>query len=283
MPFASSTDATAATVRALSDSGFRVRLASALVLIPVALVGVLLGPPYFNMLVALAGALMTWEWARLVSRGRLPAAGILGIAAVLAAIVAMSFLPVWQVLAILAAGTVLSAAVAVSQGRSAGWIGLGVVYAGLPCIAVLWLRTLPAGLETVLWIFVLVWATDTGAYFAGRTIGGPKLMPSVSPKKTWSGLGGGIAAAAAVGAVAGILVDAASPALVAAASAALAVIAQTGDLGESALKRRFGAKDSSHLIPGHGGIMDRVDGLVTVIVAVATASGITGEAVLAWR
>jgi phosphatidate cytidylyltransferase len=165
----------------------------------------------------------------------------------------------------------------------AGWLMLCVLYVGLPCVAILWLRAEPLGLATLLWIFALVWATDTGAYFAGRAIGGPKLMPAVSPKKTWAGLFGGMVAAALAGAVVGFIVDGASPWLLAVVSAVLAVIAQSGDLGESALKRRFGAKDSSGLIPGHGGVLDRVDGLVTVILAVAAVSALGGESVVAWR
>lgn len=283
MPFASSTDATVATVRAPSPSGFGVRLVSALILIPVALVEVVLGSPYFDVLVGLAGALIAWEWARLVGGGRLVPAGVVGIAAVLAATIGYSFLPAGWTFGVVVLGAVLTAAAAALRGGKPLWLGLGVLYAGLPCIAVLWLRAAPpAGLATLLWLFALVWATDTGAYFAGRTIGGPKLMPSVSPKKTWAGLAGGIVAAAAVGVVSGLLIDGASPVFVAVASAVLAVVAQAGDLAESALKRHFGAKDSSRIIPGHGGVMDRVDGLVTVVLAVALASGLAGRTVVAW-
>lgn len=283
MPSASSADAIAGTVPALRSTGSWTRIASALVLIPVALVAAILGSPYFDVLVILAGALMAWEWARLVGEGCLLPPGALGIAAVVAAVAAVQFLPVQQALTVLAAGALLTGAVSgIGRGRG-GWYLLGVLYAGLPCVAILWLRSQPLGLETVLWLFALVWATDTGAYFAGRTIGGPKLMPAVSPKKTWSGLVGGAAAAAVAGALAGMLIDGASPARLAFASAVLAVVAQAGDLAESALKRHFGAKDSSQLIPGHGGVLDRVDGLVTVVLVAALAAAVTGESLVAWR
>lgn len=283
MPFANSADATVATVPAHNGTGLRVRLVSALVLIPVALIAVVLGFPYFDGLVAVAGILMTWEWARLCSGGRLTAAGMAAMAVVALAILAASTMPAWQAMLGIAVGALLVAAVAALSRGAALWLALGTLYAGLPCIAILWLRAEPvAGLETLIWLFALVWAIDSGAYVVGRAVGGPKLAPVISPKKTWAGLAGGGAAAMAVGAVAGFVVDGASPWVLAAASLVLALVEQAGDLGESALKRRFGAKDSSGLIPGHGGVLDRVDGLVTVILAVALASALGGESVVTW-
>lgn len=267
---------------ALSGTGFGIRLASALVLIPVALLAAILGSPFFDLLVILAGVLMAWEWARLIGEGRLLPPGALGIGAVAAAAAAVSLLSIQHALVVLVAGALLTGAVSgVGRGRG-GWYLLGVLYAGLPCCAVLWLRSQPMGSETVLWLFGLVWATDTGAYLAGRSIGGPKLMPAVSPNKTWSGLIGGMTAAAVAGAVGGLLIEGASPARLAVSGAVLAVVAQAGDLTESALKRRFGAKDSSRLIPGHGGVLDRVDGLVTVVLATALAAALAGESIVAW-
>lgn len=283
MPFANSAAAIAVTVPALSKSGLGLRLASALILVPVALLAVIFGTPWFDALVVAFGAVMAWEWGRLVGGGPLMPSAVIGVIAVVAAILAIHVVPAWQSIALLGLGAVLAAAVTgVGRGK-AGWYALGVLYVGLPCIAILWLRAGELGLETLLWIFALVWATDTGAYFAGRAIGGPKLMPSVSPKKTWAGLAGGVIAAALAGAVAGLLIDQASPWMLAAVSVVLAVIEQTGDLGESALKRRFGVKDSGGLIPGHGGALDRVDGLVTVVLAVAVVSALSGESVVSWR
>ncbi|WP_395832439.1 phosphatidate cytidylyltransferase, partial [Elstera sp.] len=119
------------------------------------------------------------------------------------------------------------------------------------------------GREMVLWLRGVVWATDTGAYFVGRMIGGPRLAPTISPNKTWAGLIGGMAAAGGIGALIGTSVGGSGP-LLALLGAGLAVVAQTGDLAESALKRHAGVKDSGRMIPGHGGILDRVDGLMPV-------------------
>ncbi len=265
-------------------SGFRVRLISALVLIPLALAAVVIGSPYFDALVVLVGALMAWEWMRLCGGGRLTVAGAVAVVAVAAAALAVSILSPAQAVMVATAGAALVAAVAALSGGSPLWLGLGTLYAGLPCVAILWLRAEPAaGLETLLWLLVLVWAIDTGAYLVGRALGGPLLAPRISPKKTWSGLAGGVAAAAAVGVTAALLIEGASLVVLGLGSAVLALVAQAGDLGESALKRHFGAKDSSGLIPGHGGVLDRVDGLVTVILLVAAVSAVSGESVVAWR
>ena len=122
------------------------------------------------------------------------------------------------------------------------------------------------GRDLVFWLLAVVWATDIGAYFAGRGIGGAKLAPAISPNKTWAGLIGGALAAALVGIIAARLLGSGAIPL-AVGGMALAVVAQGGDLLESWCKRRFGVKDSSHVIPGHGGILDRVDGLLAVFPA----------------
>jgi phosphatidate cytidylyltransferase len=156
------------------------------------------------------------------------------------------------------------------------WLGVGVAYVGAACLAFLWLRHDPAnGLAIVFWLLAVVWSTDIGAYFAGRIIGGPKLAPSISPKKTWAGLGGGMLAATVAGLIAA-KVGGDEPLRLGAASAALAIAAQAGDLFESSLKRRYGVKDSSALIPGHGGVLDRIDGLLAVALVFGGVSFMTG-------
>jgi phosphatidate cytidylyltransferase len=165
---------------------------------------------------------------------------------------------------------------------SRGWVALGIVYIGVPVAAILWLRDQDR--ETAFWLLLVVWATDIMAYTAGRLIGGWKLMPQVSPKKTWAGLIGGVIGAAIVG---GLVADGLHLAidawLLAAASAVLALVSQAGDLFESAVKRHFHAKDSGALIPGHGGILDRIDGLMAAAPAAAVFCLLLGGGITAWR
>jgi phosphatidate cytidylyltransferase len=188
-------------------------------------------------------------------------------------------------LAVVGAGSVLVGFGASVEGASNPlWPAAGVAYVGAPCLAMVWLRALPGdGLVTLLWVLALVWATDTGAYIAGRGIGGPKLAPRISPNKTWAGLVGGIVAAALIGGAAALLIQNAAGWITVPVSAALAVVEQAGDLFESGVKRRFGVKDSSRLIPGHGGVLDRVDGLLAVSLAVAALIGMAGHTILIWR
>ena len=165
---------------------------------------------------------------------------------------------------------------------SPAWVAAGIVYIGVPVVAILWLRD--QGRETAFWLLLVVWATDIVAYFAGRMIGGWKLMPRVSPKKTWAGLIGGVVGAAIVGGiVAAALHLAVAPWALAGASAVLALVSQAGDLFESAVKRRFDAKDSGTLIPGHGGVLDRIDGLMAAAPAAAVFCLALGGGITAWR
>lgn len=167
-----------------------------------------------------------------------------------------------------------------------GWKVSGFAYVGIPCIALLWLRGITltaepnAGMRLALYLIFIIVATDTGAYFAGKRIGGPKLAPAISPGKTWAGLAGGVLAAAATGAVCASFTP--YPMTFAGCiwtGAFLALVAQGGDLFESWLKRRAGLKDSGVLIPGHGGILDRVDGVVAaapVFALMVALSGLAG-------
>jgi len=156
---------------------------------------------------------------------------------------------------------------------------LACLYGLAALVALLWLRHQPgSGRETILWVLACIWATDIGAYFVGRTAGGAKLAPSISPGKTWSGLIGGMAWAAVASAAVGYAFGLGETVHLAIAGAALAVVGQAGDLLESAAKRRAGVKDSGRLIPGHGGLLDRIDGLMAVLVAVAIARLVAGGA-----
>ncbi len=142
-----------------------------------------------------------------------------------------------------------------------GSLGAGALYVGIPVLALLFLRGQSNGLVLAFWAMALVWACDIGAYFAGRAIGGPKLMPSVSPNKTWAGFIGGVIAATIFGLA---LTSLKLPLMLTLATPLLAALAQGGDLYESWLKRRAGVKDSGTILPGHGGVLDRMDGLVPV-------------------
>jgi phosphatidate cytidylyltransferase len=161
-----------------------------------------------------------------------------------------------------------------TRGWGATWYIAGLLYALIPAIALLWIRE-RAGIDLLLWVFIVTWSTDIGAYFAGRRFGRRKLAPAISPGKTVEGLYGGIAAATILGG-AWALATKLGIALLALAPA-LAIAAQAGDLFESSMKRRAGVKDSGAWLPGHGGVLDRLDGLVpvTVLTAAAQLLGLT--------
>jgi phosphatidate cytidylyltransferase len=285
MRSASSTAATAATAPPAEVRAFRTRVVSALILAPVALVPAFVGPPIWDALVAVMGALMAWEWARLCGGGLLSRVGALSMVVAPVALAGGMLAGIVPALLLVGAGVVLVGAGALlERAQRPLWLAAGVAYVGLPCLAMAWLRAMPdAGLATLLWVLALVWATDTGAYIAGRGIGGPKLAPRISPNKTWAGLAGGVVAAGLTGAAVALLVENVDAWVTVPVSGVLALVEQAGDLFESAVKRHFGVKDSSRLIPGHGGILDRVDGLLAVSLAVAALSGAVGHTILIWR
>lgn len=266
-------------------SDLRLRVVSSLVMIPAAAATVFAGGPAFQLGVALVCGLMAWEWGSLVAEqpGRVVARSL---------VFAVSALSLgWMLLRGPyegVAAAVVGALAIIVLGRltrlpSAPWLAVAIISIAMPAIAILWLRDgAPLGLETLIWALATVVLTDIGAYAAGRAIGGPKLMPSVSPSKTWAGLAGGVAAAVAGAMIAATLVEGANPWILGPIAALLAVVAQIGDLMESAVKRIFRVKDSSRLIPGHGGVLDRVDGQVAVLPLVALLVHLTGRSVLQW-
>lgn len=267
-----------------SGSALGPRIASALVMIPVALAVVWYGAPWSSGLAALAAALMAWEWGRMVGRspGLLDGLLLAGIAAL--SVLAGAYVAAWVGLLVGLLGILLQHRLAGDRNAAPLWTAIGLGWIIAPCIGFVWLRDDPAnGAATVFWLLAVVWAIDTAAYVAGKTIGGPKLAPRISPKKTWAGLIGGVLAAILVGLVTALVVGSDRVWSIGLLSGALAIVEQIGDMAESFAKRRFGAKDSGNLIPGHGGLLDRLDGMLAVVLAVVILSLVTGGSVLTWR
>ena len=244
------------------SSDLAIRTASGIAMIAVALTALWFGGVAFWLLAVVAAVVMMGEWGGLHGApARQKRLAQYALCVPLALMAPASLLI--EVHDFFTLGLLAGAAFFVVIVTSRPQLALGVLYCGLPVFALIVLRRQePDGLLLTLWAMALVWATDIGAYFAGRSIGGAKLAPSVSPNKTWAGLVGGVIAAGLFGAA--LATWHGLPWLLAAASPVLAVLAQLGDLYESALKRRAGIKDSGDVLPGHGGVMDRLDGLVPV-------------------
>ncbi|MCZ6604013.1 MAG: phosphatidate cytidylyltransferase [Alphaproteobacteria bacterium] len=250
----------------LGDLGLRAL--SALVLAPVVLAGVWFGGWWFYSIILLAWILALAEWRRMCGPGGLAvdtllvASGPVGLAAAY-----------WIGLAPAFGATALIGVIAVVAGRA--WHGLGVAIIGLPLLALTYLRGADfagwTGRDALFFLLTVVWATDIAAYGTGRLVGGPRLAPAISPSKTWSGAVGGTLTAAFAGAVVHRWTQENWVFWSLGAGLSLAIVAQIGDLLESFVKRRFGVKDMSALIPGHGGVLDRIDGLLAAAVVMALA------------
>lgn len=251
------------------------RFASAVVLLLLAVAGIIVGSYLFAALVGAVFAGCYREWERMVTLAPLatPGAILIGLIA-LSALVYPAFGPLAS-LAIIAIAAILAAVTSGSEGVRTWRVG-GVVFYGVVTVMLLMIRgeaswlnggTFDAGLWACLLLGCVIWATDTGAYFTGRQVGGEKLAPDISPGKTWSGAIGGFALGTLVGLVLWLLVVPQSPWWIGLAlAAALSILGQVGDLCESAIKRRFRIKDSGDIIPGHGGLMDRLDSLTFGII-----------------
>lgn len=243
------------------------RIASACILAPAAIFTSWIGGSAFAGLVGFICVLMAFEWARMIeARETSPVFYALAAGAAAALYLAHSGRYEWAYVVCVAAGAV---AAALSR-RRRRWAALGAAYILAPCVALVWLRQgVENGRGLLLLVFAIVWAADTGGYVGGRLVGGPKLSPAVSPAKTWAGAIGGLimgAIAAAIGAP--LIYDAPlNPAYVA-IGASLGLASILGDMTESAIKRTFGIKDMSGFIPGHGGVLDRLDGMIFATTAV---------------
>ncbi len=221
------------------NNGVRLRVVSALAMMPPALAAAWFGWPWLPALVAAAAAGMGFEWARLVGAGT---GGALIVATPLAATVLAAFAYPAAACAVAVMGAATVGAQAVGRAAPAPlWAAFGTLWLALGSVSFLWVAA-TAGRATVIWLLALVWAADSAAFAIGRAVGGPRLAPVLSPNKTWAGFVGGL-------------------------SVLVGVAAQLGDLGESAAKRRFKVKDSGGLIPGHGGLLDRLDSLLAAALA----------------
>jgi phosphatidate cytidylyltransferase len=245
------------------------RVVSAIVLATVALSATMFSPWSFLVMVMIGGGIVAWEWGRLTRGNGFDATALVAAVSVAAIAVFVALgRPHYALFMLTAAAIVIGVTTFASAG--AAWAIVGLAYAALPAAALVYMRSdIAVGLTAILYLFAVAWTTDTASYAAGRMIGGPKLAPLISPRKTWSGFIAGALAPALVGLAFAAVLKNTSAALLAAVSVALALACQVGDLMESWLKRRFGAKDMSQLIPGHGGLLDRIDGLLFAAVLAA--------------
>lgn len=262
--------------------GFRnlgLRLRSVAIFAPPVFAAVYFGTPWFDILIAVAAVVMVWEWTRMCSDGEFTMIGWAmeaGIAACLLALYVSH--PLVSLITAATGAGLVGLFAALRRHESPARMALGMALVGYFCLAFLWLRALPGtGLEMVIWLVLAVWFTDAGGYFFGRTIGGPKLAPRISPNKTWAGLGGGILLAAIWSSVWLSWQGDRDVIPVIAAAVCIAVLAQIGDLSVSSVKRRFGVKDTSGLIPGHGGVLDRLDGMLLTGPAAAFVLVLSGK------
>jgi phosphatidate cytidylyltransferase len=264
---------------------------------PLAIAAAFAGGWVFAAACTVAAGVVLWEWSRLVAGADgecATCALVLGLPAQIgAAVLAQLDIPAGAI------GVIAAAAAFAWQGtlglayrrsrRSCPWAAAGILYAAIVAICPILLRRDPQmGFAALLFLFATVWATDIFAYLTGRSLGGPLLWPRLSPKKTWSGAMGGLVGGVVAGSVVAYASAGTHPVVGGVLALVLSIAAQGGDLLESAVKRRFGAKDASALIPGHGGVMDRVDGLLlaalvaVVIGALRFGAAASARGLLLW-
>ncbi len=247
----------------------RLRIISAVCMIPPAIAGVIMGGRVFTAMVAFAAMLMVFEWTRMVEgRAYSWRFYLLSIGAAAALILAGAGSYGLALAAAAAAGLASLAPI----GGFTFWPAIAAPYIIAPSVALIWLRFDPAyGQALTVLIFATVWAADTGAFIFGKLIGGPKISYALSPSKTWAGIGGGVVGGALAGALAAyFLFGAAAAAAFLLAGGVIGAASVAGDLAESAFKRRFRVKDISGFIPGHGGVLDRLDGMIFATVAMTS-------------
>lgn len=248
------------------------------------------GPVPFALLVALGAVILCWEWARMVRQTDFDELLVLHVIAVLVACTLVALGQGGTGIIVLLLGPAIKFATASDQmAKSLGVSLLGVPYIGLSVMALIWLRgDVEYGFAAILYLFATVWTVDIFAYISGRMFGGPKFAPRISPKKTWSGFIGGVSAGGIAGMLFGLVLGQTSPVMLGLVSLVIGAVSQLGDLFESAFKRHYNIKDASNLIPGHGGLFDRVDGLMFAALAAALIAlyfdpAHAGRALLLWN
>jgi phosphatidate cytidylyltransferase len=238
-------------------------------------------------MIAVGSAILAWDWGRLVRQKTRDTGFFIHAASTIVACVLAATGAGWTALLILGAGA-CTAALATSGLQSRAWSALGVLYLGLPGLILVWFRSDQAyGVTAIFFFFLVVWSADIAAYFTGRTLGGPKLAPRISPGKTWSGFAGGLIIPTLLSFGYALWLGGTSAVTLALTGAALALSSQFGDLAESAIKRNFHVKDAGQLLPGHGGLLDRVDGLIGAALAAGVIVNFrdflnAGKALLIW-
>ena len=251
---------------AVSGTSLNSRVISALILAPLVAGAIYIGSPVYDLLVLAAIVVMAWEWRRLCAAQHFDTAGIIMTIAVVGATGLTWFQQVGLAVLLVAAGAlIVFFMIAGSEGKSSIWTIAGLLAVGLTGISLILIRRIGDDWSVTMWLLVAVWATDINAFLVGRTVGGPKLAPKISPGKTWSGLIGGIVGAVGWSVIWALWTGVEQVGTVALLGAAIAIFAQLGDLGVSRVKRRYGVKDTGTLIPGHGGLLDRVDGIMGAV------------------
>ena len=234
------------------------RSITALILVPFTIFVLFLGYPYVEIMTMVFGGMLAWEWATMVPNKKAPVYAILYTIALSTSV----FIDSWLGFLIVLLGAMLVAWFKGKDEERRGLLLLGVPYISVGLGSVVWLYDL-VGFIVTLWFLIVVWCVDIGGYVVGCSLKGPKLAPKISPNKTWSGLLGGVLFSVIASVIFCHLLNVDQHSFFYGALAAvIAVIAQIGDLVESAIKRSLGLKDSSNLIPGHGGVFDRIDGLI---------------------
>lgn len=260
----------------LRAQNLKLRVVSAAVMAPLAVLAVYVGGWLFLSVCLIAAGAILWEWTQLMLLRADPRVLVPGFAGLASALALAPEGEAWGAVGMIVIAAVLAGGILAAFPRPFPapsrplWAAAGVIYAGLGMLGPALLRSDPEwGLAALLFLFATVWATDIFAYCAGRLIGGPLLWSQVSPNKTWAGAVGGLAGGVAAGTVVAYASGVGAPAVAGVLALILSILAQGGDLLESAVKRRFGVKDAGTLIPGHGGVMDRLDGFIVAALAAA--------------